>query len=74
MSDLFEKLKDLTKRWNAYEDVPGSQQAECRDLGKKLHAAGGMPLMREAYYEATAENRAASVIAAYWDGVGDWVW
>lgn len=73
-SVLFLQLLDLTKRWTPYEDIPGSQQSDCRDIGKKLHGLGGEALMREAYYEATAANRAASVIAAYWDGIGDWRW
>jgi hypothetical protein len=71
---LFAQLRDLTKRWNIYEDIPESQQKECRSIGRKLHALGREPLMREAYYDATGDNRAASVLAAYWDGIGDWQW
>lgn len=71
---LIAQLCELTKRWTPYEDVPMSQQHECRDIGRKLHAIGAEALMRDAYYQATAENRAATVIAAYWDGIGDWRW
>lgn len=71
---LFEQLRALTKRWNAYEDVPRSQQLECTAIGRGLHGIGGEALMRDAYYDATASNRAASVIAAYWHGIGDWQW
>lgn len=74
MSILFSELRDLTKRWNAYEDIPRSQQLECKNIGHRLHADGGEALMRDAYYDATADNRAASVIAAYWDGIGEWRW
>ena len=71
---LIDQLVELTKRWTTYEDIPMSQQRECRDIGKKLHAIGGTGLMRDAYYAATAHNRAATVIAAYFDGIGDWQW
>lgn len=73
-TELRAQLLDVTKRWNAYEDVPRSQQLECADIGKKLHAIGGTNLMREAYYDAKAINKAACVIAAYWHGIGDWQW
>lgn len=71
---LRDRLCDLTKRWTAHEDVRKSEQAECREIGQKLNDLGGMDLMREAYREAHGRNRAASVIQAYWDGVGDWRW
>ena len=78
MSDPFnalvEQLCDLTKRWNIYEDIPRSQQSECRQIGRQLYALGSEDAMRRAYYEATARNRAATVLAAYFDGIGDWVW
>lgn len=73
-TQLFTQLLDLTKRWNESEDIPRSQQLECADIGRKLNAMGGISLMREAYYYAKRPNRAASVIAAYWHGVGDWQW
>jgi len=72
--ELFAQLAELTKRWTSFEDIPVSQQRECRDLGRKLHALGAEPLMREAYYHAHAQNRAASILAAYWDGIGEWRW
>jgi len=71
---LTNQLLDLSKRWNIHELVPRSQEAECREIGRKLNTLGGKELMTEAYYAATADNRAASVIAAYWDGIGDWRW
>jgi hypothetical protein len=71
---LFSQLRELTKRWTVYEDIPKSQQAECRAIGKQLNALGGTALMREAYYDAKAENPAASTVQAYWDGVGEWRW
>lgn len=71
---LTAQLVELTKRWTTYEDIPKSQQSECREIGRKLHAIGGEGLMREAYYAATGPNRAACTLAAYWDGVGEWRW
>lgn len=71
---LREQLCELTSRWNTYEDIPSSQQAECHAIGRKLHALGGEGLMRDIYYEAHGRNRAASVVSAYWHGIGDWQW
>ena len=71
---LFAQLRDLTKRWTIHDDIPVSGQRECREIGKKLYALGREELMRQAYYDATGENRAAHVIAAYWDGIGEWRW
>ena len=71
---LFEELRRVTAMWNTYEDIPKSQQALCRQIGVRLHALGGEPLMREAYYHAKAANPAVTVIQAYWDGIGDWRW
>src|SRR6185312_6509331 len=65
---LVSQLRELTKRWTAYEDIPRSQQYECRDIGRKLHALGAEGAMRDAYYEVTGRNRAATVVAAYFDG------
>lgn len=68
------QLLELTKRWNNHEDVPRSQQIECRQIGERINAAGGMRAMIAAYDEATNANRDVRVIQAYWDGVGDWRW
>jgi hypothetical protein len=67
-------LIDLTKRWNQFEDIPRSQQLECADIGKRINAVGGFAAMQSAYREAKARNRSASVIQAYWHGIGDWQW
>lgn len=69
-----EQLCELTKRWTIYEDIPISQQQECRNIGRVIYSLGAEPLMREAYYTAKGLNPAASVVAAYWDGIGDWRW
>ena len=69
-----DQLCELTKRWTTFEDIPRSQQAECRNIGRKLHTLGGEQAMRDAFYEATARNRAATVLAAYFDGIGEWRW
>ncbi len=73
-SEAIAQLCELTKRWNTFEDIPKSQQHECRSIGERLHGLGGMNAMRQAYYAAKADNPAASVVAAYWDGVGEWQW
>jgi hypothetical protein len=71
---LIAQLCELTKRWTTYEDIPRSQQTECRSIGGQLDKLGGKALMIEAYYEAKAVNTAAFMIQAYWDGIGDWQW
>ena len=71
---LFEQLRALTRNWNNHEDIPRSQQLECRDIGRKLNAIGGKQLMTDAYYDAKATNNYVAVIQAYWDGIGDWQW
>jgi hypothetical protein len=72
--NLIKQLRELTSRWTTYEDIPASQQSECKEIGKKLWHMGGMNLMQEAYYEARDANRAASSIQPFWDGIGDWRW
>lgn len=71
-ADLTEQLCQLTSRWTEYEDIPGSQQSECRSIGEALARRGGISAMRDAYYEAKGRNRAAATIQVYWDGIGDW--
>ena len=74
LGDLTDELCDLTRYWNAYEDVSKNEQAKCRDIGARLHNVGGFKAMTDAYYHAKASNRHAGVVQAYWNGVGDWVW
>lgn len=69
---LIERLITLTSRWNAYEDIPKSQQIECLDIGKALHGLGGMAAMQNAYRTAHGHNRAAHVVQLYWHDIGDW--
>ncbi len=71
---LVRQLIELTRQWNEHDLVPKAQQEKCREIGLALNASGGMALMQGAYYEARARNRSASVIQAYWDGIGDWRW
>jgi hypothetical protein len=71
---LFRELSDLSKRWNTFEDIPASQQSECRGIGRKIYALGGEVMMREAYYHAKGANPSAYILAAYWDGIGEWQW
>lgn len=71
---LTKQLCELTSRWTAHEDIAPSQKGECRQIGEKLNAIGGLEAMRDAYYEAKGYNRAASSIQPFWDGVGEWRW
>lgn len=73
-SEAIAQLCELTKRWTIYEDIPKSQQHECREIGTRLWSLGGMNAMTQAYYAAKAENPAAITVQAYWDGIGDWRW
>lgn len=71
---LILRLITLTTEWNEHEDVPKSQQYKCRAIGEALHKLGGMSMMVEAYRDVHRLNRAATVVQAYWDGIGDWQW
>lgn len=72
--ELTLRLIALTAEWNEHEDVPKSQQYKCRAIGEALHELGGMDMMVEAYRDVHRLNRAATVVQAYWDGIGDWQW
>lgn len=74
LGDLTDELVNLTQFWNDHEDIPKSQQQCCRAIGRKLHEAGGLRYMTDAYYHAKARNRHVAVIQAYWDGIGAWRW
>ena len=69
---LVDELKAITASWNEFDLVPKDQQAKCRKIGVELHAMGNEDLMQKAYYMAKEQNRSASVIQAYWDGIGNW--
>ena len=73
-TDLFTALAALSDQWAMDGQVPGFQIAECVAIGRELYNLGGEALMQEAYYHAKGSNRCASVIQAYWDGIGDWQW
>lgn len=73
-NELFARLKALTRNWNQIDAVPRSQQEECKDIGKLIHAMGGEDAMREAYYAAKDANPYVCVIQAYWHGIGEWQW
>lgn len=72
--ELTSRLIEVSSGWNPHDLVPREQQTKCREIGEKLNEVGGMIAMQEAYYEAKARNRCASVIQAYWDNIGDWRW
>jgi hypothetical protein len=77
MTSETDQLIALTRNWNQYEDIPRSQQQECRSIGIAIFERDGLQAMRDAYYAAKAANPYVHVIAAYWDGIGgvdDWRW
>ena len=71
---LTAQLVTLVKDWNYHDLISDEQKKECREIGRKLNAIGGMVAMRDAYYAAKATNRCASTLDAYWDGIGEWRW
>lgn len=71
---LFKELVALSAEWNEHDLVPEAQKAQCRAIGQQLNTLGGMELMQGAYYHAKGRNRCASMIQAYWDGIGEWRW
>lgn len=74
LQDLTNKLIEVSSDWNRHDLVPDQQKAECRVIGMSLNKLGGVDAMQTAYYAAKTHNRCASVIQAYWDGIGDWRW
>lgn len=72
--ELLAELTALTAQWNATDLIPVEQQMECKRIGEELNKIGGIHLMRQAYYSAHQANRCASVVQAYWDGIGEWRW
>ena len=71
---LVNRLIDVTANWNEHHLVPEEQKVRCRAIGEALNKAGGLGAMQDAYYAAKARNRCASLVQAYWDGVGEWRW
>lgn len=71
---LASQLVALTKGWGAHTLVPDAEKNRAVEIGVALHAAGGKALMRAAYFSAKAVNRHATVLSAYWGGIGDWRW
>ncbi len=71
---LTDRLIAASRDWTPHDLVPERQKAEVKAIGHALHSAGGIGAMVAAYYEAKERNRSASVIQAYWDGIGEWRW
>lgn len=70
--DIYGDLLDLTQHWNASDDVPLTDQRKAVALGEELHHRGGFRLMQDCYYGARSENKYASILNVYWDGIGHW--
>lgn len=74
LTDLTCELIKISDEWTAHDLVPDRQKANVIRIGVALNSAGGMPAMQYAYYAAKNSNPHASVIQAYWDGIGEWRW
>lgn len=71
-SGLVGRLIEATASWRRDRAPPGSEMALVAEIGRRLDALGGIEMMREAYYEACAENRCPHDIQIAWDGIGVW--
>jgi hypothetical protein len=70
---LYDELLEVSREWTRHDRIlPNEERA--RALGRRLYEIGGEGLMQMAYYHATAANPAATVLAALWDGIGEWKW
>lgn len=78
MSEALQALTDelcaLTASWDNNRLTTNDERKKARAIGEKLHKLGGLDAMREAYYAAKAQNRAAMSVQAAWDRVGQWRW
>lgn len=71
---LFKRLSTLIKDWNEFDLVPDEQKEEAKQIGELLYKQGGHQLMMDGYYHVKQQNRCASVLQAFWDGIGVWQW
>lgn len=71
---LIAELENMVQTWNEVDLIPVKEEQRCRAIGKRLHEIDGVPAMTRAYRDARLVNRCASVLAAYWDGIGEWRW
>ena len=66
-------LEALVLHWDQNEDIPPSQVSKAKQIGKELHAIGGMGAMRDAYYQARRINLCANALNVLWNGIGEWM-
>jgi hypothetical protein len=52
---------------------PRAADEELTEIGKRLHAAGGEPLMREALRGAQALGMRGRYVERHWTGIGSWM-
>lgn len=74
LQNLTARLCRMVEPWTTDGLHSTTTKAICRRIGMQINEIGGKPAMITAYYDAKAVNRCASVIQAYWDGIGDWQW
>jgi hypothetical protein len=70
---LYDELLALTGDWSRHDPILRNEN-RVKAIGRRLHELGGEPLMQMAYYHATDANRAATILSALWDGIGEWKW
>lgn len=71
---LIAELEEIVKNWNEHDLIPAAQEARCRAIGRRLNELDGKYAMERAYRDARLVTRCASILAAYWDGIGEWRW
>lgn len=53
--------------------VETAMRDRVRDLGERIHAAGGFDAMQDVWFDVAEENhRAGSFLDRAWNGVGEW--
>jgi hypothetical protein len=70
---LYDELLAITRDWTRHDRILPNE-ARAKAIGRELYELGGESLMEMAYYHATGANRAATVLSAFWDGIGGWRW
>ena len=73
LDEVYDELYRLISFWTLHEDIRETERRTAVRIGKAFYDIGGERLMRDAYYNARARNRAASVLNLYWNGIGDWL-
>ena len=60
------------RRWRGSSDFEEGYNKQARRIGELLHQAGGMSLMKAAYYRVKAAGADARDLERCWHGIGEW--